>query len=1426
MLRSLTAFVIPLRRAAALALALLAAPASAQTLYGLAGPNLLTFSAAAPGTVSSTTIGNLPVGQVLVGIDSRPATGELFVLGYNAVTQRVQLHRFNFTTNNLVVAGPAIGLNLGTATDNIGVDFDPVTDLLRVVSTADVNVRLNPDTGALAATGTALAYATGDAHAGLNPQVAPIAYTRSYIGAASTTLYGADRSLGQLVALAAPDAGALASGAVLGPVSGTATDLDFYTNPATRAETGFLLTAGSGGLPATLYSFNPGTGATTSLGSIGGGTQPVTSIAAAIDRTVPALTGPLFYGITGSNQLLTFDASNPMFVRSLTAIAGLGSGQVVVGSDVRPSTGELFAVGYNAAGPTVQLYILNKNTAAATPVGAALALNLGSGTAGIGVDFNPVTDRLRLTTTTNAGYLLNPDDGTSTAVAALAYASGDVAASQTPALGAGAFTNSYLASPGTTFFGIDEVRNSLVRQPNGSGALTTVGSTGLAVVAATALQDLDILFDATAQTNTAYLAANPGGQTYSNFYTLNTATGTPTLVGSIGLGVPVRDIAASIVLPNVPILVQGTLLYGISTQYLVSFDSALPGTLRSVLAYSGIASGQSIVGADFRPATGQLYVLGYNAGTGQGQLYILDTGTGVAAPVGGLHPLNLGTTAAPAHVGFDFNPLQDRIRVVASTTRADYRLSPTDGSVVTDRLLAYASGDSGAGQLPAVGAAAYSGNSTSATVLYDYDEARNALVTQNGTTAALTTVGLSGLSVNAAVDTELDIVYNSLMMANTAYLEAAPAGTANASLYTVDLTTGAATLAGRVGSGVPLRAFSAFRRAEYLVWTGLVSSNWATAANWLPVSLPTAANSILVPRVPNQPTISSGTQFANNVELDSTAVITIANGATLSLSGSVVNFYGNITGVGTGLLRLDGSVPQVLGGTQLDLRNLTVGATGAVLAGPLTLSGVLTLNGDFNTSLLPFTLLSDANGTAMVVNNGSFAVQGRATVQRYITPGNAGLGYRHYSSPVQPTTVTDFVSTGFTPVITNGYNSASSLGLTVPFPNFFGYDETRLATSPALGGTAFDKGWYVPASAATILPAATGYTVNLPAATTVALSGTLNTGPFTASNLSRGTDAAAGYHLLGNPYPSPLDWNALTRTGLDNAVYVFRSTSQYGGQYAAYVNGFGTNGGTNVLAAMQGFFVHTTTAGVAGSLAFGNNARPSAYANPTFQRSTSSPLIRLALTPTTGPADEAVLYADPAATPGFDAAFDAFKMPAATAPGLALVSGGQLLAISAVPAFGAAIFTVPLALTAPLNGPATLAATELVNLPPGTRVYLLDAVRGTRTDLSTTPSYAFTPTAADATRFALQIGASTALATAPLTATDVQLYPNPARNSAALRLPTAATLVLHDALGRPVWQGAAEAGATAIPLTGLRPGVYALQIRSGGSSLTQRLVVE
>src|SRR5688572_1557594 len=153
----------------------------AQTAYSVTSAGqLVRFDVTTLATInSSTAITGLAVGETIVGIDFRPATGELFGL-----SSQSRLYVINALTGAATQVGAdgAFTLN-GTA---FGFDFNPTVDRIRVVSDTDQNLRLNPTNGTLAATDTPLAYAPGDSGQSLNPRVVGSAYTSNFAGATTT----------------------------------------------------------------------------------------------------------------------------------------------------------------------------------------------------------------------------------------------------------------------------------------------------------------------------------------------------------------------------------------------------------------------------------------------------------------------------------------------------------------------------------------------------------------------------------------------------------------------------------------------------------------------------------------------------------------------------------------------------------------------------------------------------------------------------------------------------------------------------------------------------------------------------------------------------------------------------------------------------------------------------------------------------------------------------------------------------------------------------------------------------------------------------------------------------------------------------------------------------------------------------------------
>ena len=653
-----------------------------------------------------------------------------------------------------------------------------------------------------------------------------------------------------------------------------------------------------------------------------------------------------------------------------------------------------------------------------------------------------------------------------------------------------------------------------------------------------------------------------------------------------------------------------------------------------------------------------------------------------------------------------------------------------------------------------------------------------------------------------------------------------PAGTAPGGGYRIRVVgSQPATVGSDNGLDISIGAANAY------TWLGAVSTSWSNPANWSCGAVPTATTNAVIPAGLSLYPVAGAGSTAHDVA--------IAAGASLTLAGQFV-LTGNLTNngtfaPGTSALVCSGTAAQTLGGSgTLRFYDLIISnAVGATLASPAGVQHLLTLTAGNLASGNNLTLLSDASGTAMVVNPaGGGLVTGRATMERFIM-GAGAPGYRHYSSPMQAGTATvqEFADDvpGFN--VNPAYNTQGTAAQ--PFPTLFQYNEARLtAAAPT-----FDQGWMVPAATDNLTPGR-GYSAQTAPGTVVDISGTLASADVSYP-LSRAPLADAGWHLLGNPFPSPLDWDQVPAVpGLNQALYVFVPSGPYTGTYRSYVGGIGQNGGTKDLAAMQGFFVRATAAA---TLNLPAAARPSTYLNPSFNRpatATTRPLVRLQAQAASGPADETVVYFDPAATPGFDTTFDAYKVQlnGSGTPSLWSVAGVDGLSINALPSL-VGVPSIPLGVRVSQGGSHTLAATELLNLPPGTEVWLEDRELGTRQNLTLTPTYAFTMSPSYAgQRFYLwlQAGGILSTATGALQAAT-HLYPNPTTSTATLEMAGLSgsgpvQLQLLNTLGQVVLKRSAQPRAgilrEQLDLTDLAAGVYSVRVLTPQGTVVKRLTRE
>jgi hypothetical protein len=258
-------------------------------------------------------------------------------------------------------------------------------------------------------------------------------------------------------------------------------------------------------------------------------------VTAASTLAVPgaAWAAEAFYGVTQDNRLVTFQSDNVTTVDPSHAITGLPGGENIVGLDVRPLNGQLYALG-----KTSRLYVINPRTGAARQVGATPFIPTLTG-ASFGLDFNPTVDRIRVTSDAEQNLRLNPDDATVTSVDTnLAYAPGDPGAGTNPNVGGSAYTNSFAGATSTTLFDIDNARHALVIQnPPNDGTLTTIGALGTTNNA--------VAFDI-GEGNVGYAVLN-GEQNRQNLYRIDLSSGHATQATNffIGTGQPLTGLAAA-----------------------------------------------------------------------------------------------------------------------------------------------------------------------------------------------------------------------------------------------------------------------------------------------------------------------------------------------------------------------------------------------------------------------------------------------------------------------------------------------------------------------------------------------------------------------------------------------------------------------------------------------------------------------------------------------------------------------------------------------------------------------------------------------------------------------------------------------------------------------------------------------------------------
>ena len=200
----------------------------------------------------------------------------------------------------------------------------------------------------------------------------------------------------------------------------------------------------------------------------------------------------------------------------------------LLGIDVRTSDGQLYGLFEDGTVATI-----DPASGVATRV-ETLKTVPAAGTH-VTVDFNPVADAMRIMASDGTNLRTKITGGAVAQDKPHAFASDDMHASETPAIIAGAYTNSYKGTEKTALYNIDGTIAGLIRQdPPNDGTLKAVGKLGVPL---TQTVGFDIRSDGNGG-NEAWLMSG------NRLYSVSLENGKATEVGTIdGVTGTVRDIA-------------------------------------------------------------------------------------------------------------------------------------------------------------------------------------------------------------------------------------------------------------------------------------------------------------------------------------------------------------------------------------------------------------------------------------------------------------------------------------------------------------------------------------------------------------------------------------------------------------------------------------------------------------------------------------------------------------------------------------------------------------------------------------------------------------------------------------------------------------------------------------------------------------------
>lgn len=423
-------------------------------------------------------------------------------------------------------------------------------------------------------------------------------------------------------------------------------------------------------------------------------------------------------------------------------------------------------------------------------------------------------------------------------------------------------------------------------------------------------------------------------------------------------------------------------------------------------------------------------------------------------------------------------------------------------------------------------------------------------------------------------------------------------------------------------------------------WRGTLSDEWNVAGNWLENEVPPVGANVTIDTQTYDPRIE-GTESVNNILIrDGSAIDFAFPSSNLEIAGDFVNngqfhpLQGRVSFTGIGNRLVKGDNTPIFHGLRVDVQDTLLLLTAAHFTGSIE-----PRQGVFNILAHRVTLLANDEyaGGIGEIKNGADIIGDSVAYQRWVGTGPAS--WRMLCAPFTDVTFEqwndDFPTTGFP-----GADFAAWPNAANPWASIRSYDESITGNNMHSGFEAIDH-------ITDTIENGTGYFVYFaPNNTSVDMEGTFGRGTkqWELSHTDSEDDPYQdGWSLLGNPYPSAIDWNSALgwqKNNIAAALYAYDATN---GQYSSYINGIQIGNLDGTIGSMQAFWVKAE--GPNATVAI--NERAKVNTAGVFFKSTSNNTqgtVRVKLTtPSPSVWDETVFGFNLYATNEFDSQHDAYK---------------------------------------------------------------------------------------------------------------------------------------------------------------------------------------